>query len=395
MTDFGGMAAQIDRHRAEMGQDRHGEVVQLLPTLFVWRDPATIPPRPWLYGHHLLRRQMSVTVAPGGVGKSSLTIVEGLAMASGRPLLGDRPTDCLRVWLFNLEDPRDELERRVIAAMLHHRIAPEEVEGRLFLDTGREQPLCTAVQGRNGVQILQPVLGRLEAQLRTRQIDVFVVDPFISSHSVPENDNGAIDRVAKEWAALAERCNCAIELVHHTRKLNGEDGTSESARGAVALLAAARSGRVLNRMSETDRDKAGVKDDPATYFSVTRDKANLAPTSQRAWRRMASVQLPNGDSVGVVEAWEWPNAFDGLTVANLLAVQRAIDGKHPRKDPQSQGWAGYIVASVLGLNAEMDKARIKQLLTGWIKSGALREALIPDEKSRPRPCLEVGEWASV
>jgi hypothetical protein len=94
------------------------------PTEFVWRDPSTIPPRPWLYGRHLIRRQVSVTVAPGGVGKSSLTICEGLAMASGRQLLGDWTAKDLRVWIFNLEDPRDEMERRIIAAMQHHDAAP-------------------------------------------------------------------------------------------------------------------------------------------------------------------------------------------------------------------------------------------------------------------------------
>lgn len=124
-----------------------------LPTPFVWRDPATLEPRPWLYGRHLLRRQVSVTVAPGGLGKSSLLIAEALAMVSGRPILRDPTTAPLRVWILNLEDPRDELERRVTAAMLHHGVGAEEIEGRLFLDTGRDRPLCTAVQSREGAKI--------------------------------------------------------------------------------------------------------------------------------------------------------------------------------------------------------------------------------------------------
>ena len=61
---------------------------------------------------------------------------------------------------------------------------------------------------------------------------MLVIDPFVSSHQASENDNGAIDLVAKEWARLADRCNCAIELVHHTRKTNGEDATTESGRAA-------------------------------------------------------------------------------------------------------------------------------------------------------------------
>ncbi|MBX9829321.1 MAG: AAA family ATPase [Xanthobacteraceae bacterium] len=64
----------------------------LAATPFVWRHPSEIPRRDWLYGHHLIRRFLSATVAPGAVGKSSLLLVEALAMArriSHRPRMLD------------------------------------------------------------------------------------------------------------------------------------------------------------------------------------------------------------------------------------------------------------------------------------------------------------------
>ena len=64
---------------------------------FVWRDPATMPRREWLYGRHLIRKFVSATFAPGGVGKSALALAEAMAMASGKPLLGPRPRGRLRV----------------------------------------------------------------------------------------------------------------------------------------------------------------------------------------------------------------------------------------------------------------------------------------------------------
>jgi len=391
MRDFTHMASQLDTHRRahpRAGTDR-------LPTEFVWRDPFGIPPRPWLYGRHLIRKQVSVTVAPGGVGKSSLTICEALAMASGRELLGDWTAPGLKVWLYNLEDPRDEMDRRIIAAMQHHHVGPDEVQGRLFLDTGRERTLSTAIQTREGVQIIQPELDALAKEIEAREIDVLVIDPFVSSHQASENDNGAIDLVAKEWARLADRCNCAIELVHHTRKTNGEEATSESGRGASALLAAARSGRVLNKMSDDLKAEAGVKDDPATYFAITRDKANLAPVGDRVWRRMASVHLANGDSVGVAEVWEWPDTFEGVRVADLLAVQHALDGKQRRySDQAGDDWAGVTVAEVLGLNAVADRKRIKKMIEAWLKSGALVKGQKTGPIRKPVPTVEVGEWAT-
>jgi RecA-family ATPase len=44
--------------------------------------------RDWIYGKHLLRGIVSMTIASGAVGKTSLKIVEALALATGRNLLG-------------------------------------------------------------------------------------------------------------------------------------------------------------------------------------------------------------------------------------------------------------------------------------------------------------------
>ncbi|WP_439524658.1 AAA family ATPase [Marivita sp.] len=390
-SNFAHLAELFVEHRTQFPRQRS----DWLPTEFVWRDPSAIPPRPWVYGQHLIRKQVSVTVAPGGVGKSSLTICEALAMASGRELLGDWTAPNLKIWLYNLEDPRDEMNRRIYAAMQHHNVSPDEIVGRLYVDTGRERPLTTAIQTREGVQIIKQELDALADEINARGIDVLVIDPFVSSHQVSENDNGAIDLVVKEWVRLADQCNCAIELVHHTRKTNGEEATTESGRGASALLAAARSGRVLNKMSNEHKEKAGVLDDPATYFAVIRDKANLAPVGDRIWRRMASVELTNGDSVGVVEVWTWPDTFDGVTVKDLMAVQHAIDGKGLRySDQVKEGWAGDVMAEILGLDAKSDRKRIKRIIETWLSNGALVKGEKPGAQRKRVVTLEVGEWAT-
>ena len=54
----------------------------IIATPFTWRAEEEIPRRMWLYGKHLLRRFVSVDVAAGGTGKSSVKIGEALAMAS-------------------------------------------------------------------------------------------------------------------------------------------------------------------------------------------------------------------------------------------------------------------------------------------------------------------------
>ena len=318
-------------------------------------------------------------------------------MVSGKPIAGEWVQGPLRSWIYNLEDPLDELQRRVTAAMINHKIRPEALGGRLFIDSGRDRPLCSAMQIRAGTVINVPELDAMCAVILERQIDVLIVDPFVSSHQVNENDNGAIDLVAKQyWAVLAQRCNCAVELVHRTRKLGGEEGTSESARGASVLFGAARNGRVLNKMPAEDRERAGIgAADTSVYFALVRDKANMAPSGKREWRRVVSVDLGNGDNVGVVEKWDWPDDFANLSGADLFKVRQAIDtAPEPlRFSDQSSLWVGEVIAATLGLSAQSDKKRIKRMIETWLKTGALKKCVLKDDGRRDRPCIEIGEWA--
>src|SRR5262249_777949 len=71
---------------------------------YQFRAEADIAPWQWLYGRFLLRGEVAGTAAMGGTGKSSLSIVEALAMASGRMLLHESVSAPLRVVLINLED---------------------------------------------------------------------------------------------------------------------------------------------------------------------------------------------------------------------------------------------------------------------------------------------------
>jgi hypothetical protein len=380
-------------------------------TPFVLRNPALIPQRDWLYGRHLARKFLSTTVAPGGVGKSSLVITEALAMASGQKLLGQWCAPGLRVWLWNGEDPVDEMERRIAATALHYDIEGGDIAGRLFVDSGREMEIVLATQTREGTVIAEPVVSSMIETIRKHRIDVIVIDPFVSSHRVTENDNNAIDRVAKTWGRIADDTNCAVQLVHHVRKTNGAEISVEDGRGAVALLAAARSARVLNVMSEEEATKANVEN-RRLYFRVTDGKGNMSPPAEKSdWHKMESVDLGNGhlgmggDSIGVVTTWEWPNALDGIEVADLLKAQKAIDGCQWRENDQAGDWVGKPVARALDLDIgsgrtseltkpqKAAKAKVKTLIRVWIGSGALVLVEGKDGKSNIRKFVEVGEWA--
>jgi len=230
------------------------------------------------------------------------------------------------------------------------------------------------------------------------------MDPFVSTHQVSENDNVMIDAVIKQfWQPILERTNCAVEFVHHSKKLGGAEVTAESARGAVALISAARSARALNGMTQEEADKAHV-DNRRLYFRTTDAKANMAPPSAKStWRKLESVSLGNergdrpADLVGVATEWKWPDTMAGVTVANLRAVQTEIaSGEWMDAIQAGEKWAGCAVAKVMDLDLEnrSDRALIRECLKAWKASGVLRVETRNNEKREPRNYLVVGEWAN-
>ncbi|GJE77238.1 AAA family ATPase [Methylorubrum suomiense] len=375
---------------------------------FEWIDPAEIPRREWLLGRHLIRKFISATISPGGVGKSSLAIAEALSLATGRNLIGQQPFGRRRVWYVNLEDPYDELQRRVIATALHYGIDPADLDGFLYVNSGRDGGIVVARQERSGIVLAEPVLENLRTDILGKMIDCMMVDPFVSCHEVDENSNGAINAVATAWADLADRTEIAIDLIHHSKKTGGNEVQVEDARGASALLSKARAGRVLNVMSKEEAERAGIEN-RRSHFRVDSGKANLAPASSDAatWFKLESVMLPNGgkvkgipldgDSVGVVTAWQWPDAMEAVTVSHLREVQRRMAQSGPwRESVQSPDWIGNLIGEVMGLDptAPKDRNTIKTALKAWLASGMVKVKTIQDESRKARKCVVVGELAT-
>lgn len=386
--------------------------VEIAATPFSLRDPSTIPPRRWLYDRHLIAGFVSLTVSPGGLGKSSLALVEALAMVTRLPLLGAVPPRPLRVWYWCGEDPRDEIERRVAAVCIHYGISREDIDGRLFTDSGRDVPIEFAAMGRDGTVVARPVVDAMIAAIGNAGIDVFMADPFVTTHAVAENDNGAINRVVSLWREIADRTGCAVALVHHSNKgalsAPAEIGIAQ-ARGASALVDGVRSARFLVPMSEDEATKAGIGSHRG-IFRVEVGKSNLAPRPERAtWRGITSVALgngsdlyPEGDQVGVVTVWHWPDVFEGIDDSAIARVQRLVADGSARESEQSTKWVGHLVGEVLGLDPggrqgrsreqNAARTRIKAILSTWIANGALQRELRHSKRDgREVPYIVAGD----
>jgi hypothetical protein len=276
-----------------------------------------------------------------------------------------------------------------------------DLEGHLFVDSGRDTEIIIAQMREAGAAVMAAVVDAVVKTIRENCIDVVIIDPFVSSHRVTENDNNAIDLVAKTWARIADQTNTSVELVHHSRKIGNGEVTVEDARGASAMITAARAARVLNRMSKEEAEKAGVEQH-RRYFRVDDGKANLAPPAEeREWYELKSIFLGNGvdafdpgDNVGVVGRWKWPNPLDHVeSVKDLAAVQQKIAGGEWRANVQATDWAGLAVAEVLGLDIKEPAVRhsVKRLLRTWVANGVLKEEERKDATRRSRKYIIVGD----
>ena len=350
----------------------------------------------FLYGTHLMRAEVAGTAAPGAGGKSTMSIAEGLAIASGKPLLGARVPYPMRPLLINLEDRRDVINKRVAAAMRHYGLTPADIGGRLFIMAKGD------LKARVGPKV-SPVataafVNALTQFIKDEKIDVVSIDPFIRTHMEAENDTTAMQRVVEVFEDIAFTCDCAISLWHHNRKSNGGDVTVDSARGASSFVDACRSVRMLERMSAQEAKNMGVKNRNPIFKSFS-GKLNYAPMAEICdWFKIENVPLLNGegparigDYIGVVTKWRIPTTSE-LTTEQLKEICAVLANGEGRDSTTATMWAGNLIAPVLGLDQEDDKEKLKQTIKKLIKTGVLERVNRPDAKSMPRPYIVPRGW---
>jgi hypothetical protein len=328
--------------------------------------PADIPPRDWVLADCYLGKFITVLISPGGVGKSTIGLLDALSIATGEPLSGHAVIKQGGVLIYNAEDPLDELERRAAAMAQHHNIKLADIPN-VHLLSGRSKPIVFAKPDSNGDTVInEDAIKRLADWMVKNGIVWAAFDPFVRTHGVNENDNRAIDKVAQAYQLLAELTGSSIAIVHHTNKgaVNAEDSANANhARGASALVNAARIAHVLTNMRDPgEATKAGFPPEMYRwYFKRESAKANLtAPADKAEWYKRVSCQLPNGETVGVCERAQ-------TAALIVMERERLLNGIRERAQLQCKPGAGAVPYSRLHpyvSNSAKAKADIIEALKG-------------------------------
>jgi hypothetical protein len=394
---------QCERMKPKAVATNEGSPSRIVARPFAWPDPVTIPRRQFLFGRHYVRKVIGATIGGGGRAKTTLSHIEAVSMACGRILLtGERITP-LRVWCANGEEDQDEIDRRFAAVCQRYAITKADCGDRLFVQSVRESPLRFAAMVHGAPKLNAAALHQFEAEIKARRIDVFMLDPLISFHSVLENDNGCMDLLLKEGlGGIASRTDSAGEVFHHPGKPKpGQaDTTVEDARGASAIIWAVRSARVLNFMTVEEAAKLGIgEDERRLHIRTANGKANMGPQGKASWFKLEIEKLANGDDIACASPWKPPDPFKGVSTADMHKCRTLSQTGAYRLDSRSSDWVGYMVADVVKINVShgaendpKDIARIKQILRTWLKNKVFAIEKRQDKNRKERSFVVPGQW---
>jgi len=262
--------------------------------------PEALPRRAWIIPRMLMRGAVTVLAAPGSAGKSTLQLTIAAHLAVGKTFGEMRIEGATKVLVANIEDDRNEMERRMLAICASFELDPVAVAANVALLPGAE--FCFKVaDGDRPVKIRTEELAQLAAKIREMDIGVMMADPLIETHDSDDSDNQAMRQIMAAYRELAQQSNASIFVTHHTPK-GAAAGAADALRGATAIANSARIALTLFDASEADAETYGIPAHELNRY-VRLDDAKMNMSLRGAspiWLQRHGVILPNGDEVGVL-----------------------------------------------------------------------------------------------
>jgi RecA-family ATPase len=123
----------------------------------------------------------------------------------------------------------------------------------------------------------------LESALESLRPDLLVLDPLVTFCGGGNmNDNSVMSQVMRELKRMAAKFDCAILIVHHTRKSadkkGTDDGNAEAVSGAAAIVNLARRAIMPVPMAKDEAVENCVSPlQRFRYFKLVDAKSNFAP----------------------------------------------------------------------------------------------------------------------
>ncbi len=237
--------AMSERRRRQNGYDEGRTMAKLD------RKPIS-----WLLEPYIPANSVTILQGDGGVGKSSFAIyLAGLVTTEGSIL------DTFRV------NPKNSMDRSVIL------FSPESDDSDLVSRADvieMDQERVIVFIGNKSMDIKdEQSMSRI---IKENDCAMLVIDPLLNAlgPTVDSNKAEQVGKVIEGLASVAKNTNCAIVLIHHTKKSAGRNVHKNDGIGSANITNTARS--VLNFVSNPNVD--------GQFFVIPTksNKAKSAPT---------------------------------------------------------------------------------------------------------------------
>ena len=268
----------------------------------------SIPVREHLIEPRLPIGDVTQCVGEPGISKSTFAIRDALVVATGRRDLlcagSGGPVEQLHatgaVIIYNAEDRKDEMERRLAVVQRHVGIPDEQMRHPIILWSGVDAETLTIMHRPNPRGPLVRALGAdlLEERIGEYGAKLVVLDPQVSLMSGGvENSNDDMNALLQELANIAAKHRCCVEIIHHTSKASRDHrGDMGAGRGGFAAIGKVRSAFTLTNVTGVpdDEKKWGVSaDDQMFRLDYAKISHARKPTSPIVYRRV-NVAVGNG-----------------------------------------------------------------------------------------------------
>ena len=283
---------------------------------------ADCAPREYVLDGHLQKGEVTMWVATGGVGKTSLAVQSCLQMTRKGNFVANYlvPIDNKIIFITN-EESESECITKVVGAKLfldQHKIKYNA--DNFIVKTWKSDPVHFLDSDLKGnIRVNTAEVSALKEYINKYEIDLVVFDPMVSFHTANENDNQVMQKfMSKSLIKIATDCNVAVLTNHHTSKGWGSnndtdiDAATDTGRGASALANAARVVKRLAHMStktaqtyfNTKKLTRAQRIEMGNYFMMSDGKNNYSSwrTADFFEKEKIAFRTPTGmtDTIGLL-----------------------------------------------------------------------------------------------
>ena len=207
-----------------------------------------------------LYADLAIRVAPGGVGKTTLTLWEAVHIALGLPLYGRTIANPGKVLIITAEDARGRLVARLREVMGAMGLGPAE-EARVRAQVGIWDVSgqgAKLARDKDGGLVPSDLADLIIGAYRSDPPVMVEFDPLISFGVAESRVNDNEQALVAAARRIIRGLDCCVRYTHHTGQTNAREGTTDqyTGRGGTALPDGSRMVQVLTEW------KVGGKDTP-------------------------------------------------------------------------------------------------------------------------------------